>query len=92
MWSTVKTHGWFSYDMKVKAGVENTITITGKGEGGVLSFDLTIDGVTTRHSVSKDGKVAIKHSFVAKPGVDKVTVKIERNSAYMPFIYSVVMN
>ena len=90
--STVKTHGWFSYDMKVKGGEENTITIIGKGEGGVLSIDLTIDGVTTRHSVSKDGKGEIKHSFVAEPGVDKVTVKIERNSAYMPFIYSVVMN
>jgi len=92
VWSTVKTHGWFSYDMKVKGGEENTITIVGKGEGGVLSIDLTIDGVTTKHSVSGSGKQTVQHGFTVKPGVDKVTVKIERNSSHMPFIYSIVIS
>ncbi len=91
MWSTVKAHGWFSYEMKVRPGVENTIVIEGKGQDGNLSIDLTIDGEMTRHSASGEGLVKIAHSFTAKPGVDKVTVRIDRNSSSLPFIYSIVI-
>lgn len=91
MWSVVKAHGWFSYEMKVNPGVENTITVEGKGEGGTLSIDLAIDGDMTRHSASGEGLVKITRTFTPAPGVDKVTVRIDRNSASLPFIYSVMI-
>ena len=89
MWSVVKAHGWFSYKMKANPGVENTVTIRGKGEGGTLSIDLAIDGETTIHKASGEGILAIEHKFV--PTSDTVTVRIDRNSASLPFIYSIMI-
>lgn len=90
MWSTVKTHGWFSYEMKVNPGVENTLTVVGKGQDDTLSIDVSIDGDTTKHSVSGEGKLTIERKFTPAAGVDKVTVRIDRNSASLPFIYSMM--
>ncbi len=89
-WSMLKAHGWFSYDMKVKEGVQNTIIITGRGEDGVFSFDLDIDGEITRHSVSGEGILTVEHRFTPKAGADKVTVKIERCRS-LPFIYTLMI-
>ena len=91
MWSVVKAHGWFSYEMKVKPGVENTVIIEGKGQDGNLSIDLAIDGDMTRHSASGEGLLKISRTFTPEAGKDTVTVRIDRNSAYLPFIYSVVI-
>ena len=91
MWSVVKAHGWFSYEMKVNPGVENTITVEGKGENGTLSVDLDIDGDMTRHSVSGEGILSFSRTFTPKEGVDKVVVRIDRNSASLPFIYSIMI-
>ena len=87
MWSTVKAHGWFSYEMKVKPGVENTLTVTGKGQTGTLSIDVSIDGEMARYAKSGDGLVSIEHKFTPKEGKDTVTVRIDRNSDSLPFIY-----
>lgn len=89
-WSMLKAHGWFSYDMKVKEGTENTIIITGKGEDGVLSFDLDIDGEKTRHSVSGEGILTVEHRFTPKAGTNKVTVRIDRCRS-LPFIYTLMI-
>ena len=91
MWSVVKTHGWFSYEMKVKPGVENILTVTGKGEDGNLNIDIEINGEMKRYSKNGEGLVDIKHRFTPKEGQDVVTVRIDRNSASLPFIYTLVM-
>lgn len=90
-WSVLKTHGWFSYDMKVKPNVENTIVIRGKGSTGTFSIDLTIDGNTTRHSVTGDGILKVSRTFAPNKDVETVTVRIDRNSESLPFIYSVMI-
>ena len=90
-WSVVKAHGWFSYDMKVKPNSENTIVIRGKGHTGALSIDIAIDGDMTRHSVAGDGILEISRTFTPKPDVETVTVRIDRNSESLPFIYSVMI-
>ncbi len=91
MWSVVKAHGWFSYEMKVKPGVENTIIIEGKGEDGNLSIDLAIDKEMTRHSACGEGLVKIRHTFTPGKDQEKVTVRIDRNSSSLPFIYSIMI-
>lgn len=90
MWSVVKAHGWFSYDMKVNPGVENTLTVTGKGQDGTLSIDVAIDGgEVSKYAVSGEGMLKIEHKFT--PATDKVTVRIDRNSASLPFIYTMMI-
>ena len=91
MWSVVKTHGWFFYEMKVKPGAENVLTVTGKGEDGNLSIDIEINGEMKRYQKSGEGLVDIEHHFTPKAGQDIVTVRIDRNSASLPFIYTLVM-
>ena len=91
MWSTVKTHGWFSYEMKVNPGVENTLTVTGKGEKGTLSIDISIDGDLTKHAAEGEGIVSVERTFTPAPGVEKVTVRIDRNSGQLPFIYTLMI-
>lgn len=90
-WSVLKSHGWFSYDMKVKPNAENTIVIRGKGHTGTLSIDVTIDGDMTRHSVTGDGILQVSRIFTPNKDVEKVTVRIDRNSESLPFIYSVMI-
>lgn len=92
MWSVVNTHGWFSYEMKVKPGVENVLTVKGKGEDGTLSIDIEINGEMKRYHKSGEGFVTIVHRFTPMEGQDAVTVRIDRNSASLPFIYTLVMN
>jgi len=90
-WSVVKTYGWFTYEMKVKPGVENVLTVTGKGEDGTFSIDIEINGEMKRYKKSGEGFVDIKHRFTSKEGQDIVTVRIDRNSASLPFIYKMIM-
>lgn len=87
-WSMIKAHGWFSCDMKVRPNEENTLTVRGKGEDGTFSIDITIDGQTTRHVVSGEGILAIQRTFT--PSADAVTIRIDRNSASLPFVYTLM--
>jgi len=45
----------------------------------------------TRHSVSGDGILEISRTFTPKKDSDTVTVRIDRNSSSLPFIYSVMI-
>ena len=92
MWSVVKAHGWFSYEMKVNPEVENVLTVTGKGEDGNLNIDIEINGEMKRYHKSGEGRVDIEHRFTPEEGQDTVTVRIDRNSASLPFIYTLVMD
>jgi len=86
-WSQLKAHGWFSYTLKVKPGVKNLLTVSGKGDGGTLSIDLKIDDDMTRHEISGEGILDITREFVPKS--DTAVVRIDRNSAHLPLIYSI---
>ena len=90
-WSVLKAHGWFSYDVKVNPNVENTITVRGKGHTGTFSIDIDIDGDMTRHSVTGDGILEITRTFTPKKDAEMVTVKIDRNSDSLPFVYTVMV-
>lgn len=90
-WSVLKAHGWFSYDLKVRPNQENTLVVRGKGHNGTFSIDIVVDGDMTRHSVTGDGILEIARAFTPGKDVQTVTVKIERNSESLPFVYSLMM-
>ncbi len=90
-WSVLKAHGWVSYDMKVRPGVENTLVISGKGQDGPFSFNLDVDGQTSR--VLLEGEGFLEHVYKFTPGAEakQVTVRIDRNSDVMPYIHTLKM-
>lgn len=87
-WSVLKAHGWLAYDVAVKGGVPNTLIISGKGQEGNFSFTLDVDGDVTRHAVSGEGILDCVYTFTPDADKTSVRVKIERNSEYMPYIYT----
>lgn len=90
-WSMLNAHGWFSYDMKVRPNAKNALFVRGKGNTGTLSIDITIDGEMTRHCVEGEGILEISRTFTPQENADKVTVRIDRNSKSLPFIYTLMI-
>lgn len=86
-WSTVNTHGWFSYEIKVQKDKENEIEIVAKGSNGQLDMSVEIDGQKTEIRQSADEKTSIKLSYFAK--ADVARIRIDRISGNTPFIYEI---
>lgn len=86
-WSTVNAHGWFSYEIRVKANEENEIVIVAKGSDGYLEMSVDIEGEKTilRKRTTKKEEMTIK--YFAKTSY--VRVRIDRISSYTPFIYEI---
>ena len=86
-WSTVNAHGWFSYEIRVKANEENEIVIVAKGSDGYLEMSVDIEGEKTilRKHTTKKEEMTIK--YFAKTSY--VRVRIDRISSYTPFIYEI---
>jgi hypothetical protein len=89
-WSVLKAHGWFCYDMKVKPNAENTLVVRGKGHTGTFSIDISIDGTVTRHSITGNGILEIARTFTPGKDTETVTVRIDRNSESLPFVYTLM--
>lgn len=86
-WSTVNTHGWFSYEIKVQKDKENEIEIVAKGSNGQIDMSVEIDGQKTEIRQKVDEKTSIKLSYFAKSDVARI--RIDRISANTPFIYEI---
>ena len=86
-WSTVNAHGWFSYEIKVKPNTENEITIIVKGSDGRLDFSVEIAGNKTVVNEKCEGKTEVKICYFAK--AESVRIRIDRISAYTPFVYGI---
>ena len=86
-WSTVNAHGWFSYEINVKPGVDNEIVIVAKGSDGKLDMSVEINGDTKRISRKVEGKTQVKIGYFAKSEVARI--RIDRISANTPFIYEI---
>lgn len=86
--STVNAHGWFSYEVKVKPGIVNTLVITAAGSEGHIDFDMTIG---SHHHEIRDiveGKADYIFTYQAD-AEETLRVRFDRVSGYTPFIYSV---
>ena len=87
-WSTVNSHGWFSYSVKVKPNAENDIEIVADNEDGVLSFKLSMGNVVHTVKETSNGKVVLNFKYQAGDE-SELRVRIDRNSADTPRIYTI---
>ena len=88
-WSTVNAHGWFSYEIKVKQNTENIIEIVAKGTNGRLDLSVEINGEKTIFQEKTGDKVKLKIPYYAKS--EYVRIRIDRISAYTPYVYEILV-
>ena len=87
-WSTVNSHGWFSYNVKVKPNAENDIEIVADNADGEISFKLSMGDVVHNIKETSNGKIILNFKYQAKDE-SELRVRIDRNSGYTPRIYTI---
>jgi len=91
-WSTVNSHGWFSYEIKLVPYEENTIKFTASNPQGRISLIVTIGDKTYKIDEKADGKKEITLGFMENQGNESIRIRFDRNSKYTPYIYNIRVN
>ena len=88
-WSTVNTHGWFSYEISVKKGVENTIKLLlGTHLCKDIDIKVTLDGKEYTFSEKTDGNTK-EVSIPYKADKDVVRIRFDRFTANTPCVHNI---
>ncbi len=87
--SAVNTHGWFSYELRVRPNAENTVTVAASGTDGVTDFKLTVGERQYEVHERGDGKREFSFVYAEDEGRESVRIRIDRISGYTPFIYEI---
>lgn len=84
--STVNTHGWFSYEIRVRPSSANQVIVSAAGNEGHIDFDLTIG--SSRHEIRDLSPHRKDYGFHFHTGnEDTLRIRIDRATSYTPFIY-----
>lgn len=88
-WSTIKAHGWFSYEIKVRPEKENSIILTLGSYTDEINLKVTVGKETFEiHEKSRDKKV-ITIPYKASGDEDRVRIRFDRISGTTPLVYSI---
>ncbi len=86
--SIVNAHGWFSYELKVRPGEENTIIITAGGYDDAMDMKVTVG--CDSQTVHSDGALSdYKFTYNAAEDEKSVRVRIDRISPDAPLVRAV---
>ena len=86
-WSSVNTHGWFSYLVKVKKGEQNTIVLDVGSQDQRLDFNVDINGQSFRISQENNGDKEFSFNFTSLE--DNARIRLDRISEHTPLFYSI---
>ncbi len=86
-WSAINSHGWFSYELKVKPNAENKIIFNLGSATENLSVVINIDGEIYKLQEKIAGRKDYEFSYNAK--TDNVRVRIDRVDRNTPFVFSI---
>ena len=86
-WSAVNTHGWFSYELKVKPNVENKIAITLGTMDENIDIKITLDG--KEHTISEKVDGLKEYEILFTPSTDAVRIRFDRFTADTPCVYKI---
>lgn len=92
-WGRVNTHGWFSYELRVKPGEPIDLLLRAGSYTDTLALRLTVDGEERELRVPAPAGRLCDYVFrFANPGTrDRVRVRIDRVSADTPFVSRIVI-
>ncbi len=88
-WSRVNAHGWFSYEVKVKAGEVNRLTFELGGETDTVSLKISMGDTVSTVFEKCDGKLLHTVEYRAAENEDTLRVRIDRMTAHTPYIFSI---
>lgn len=86
-WSAINAHGWFSYELTVVPGKENKILLAMESPEGIVSCRVQIGDDAHEIYCEKAGEQVFE--FTCVPESDSVRIRIDRNSPYVPYVYSI---
>ena len=86
-WCSVNAHGWFSYEVAVKANVTNTIRVLMGSSGEQLDVAVDIGG--QKHTIHEqiDGTKEYCFDYEKTEGKDTVRIRFDKISGYTPCIF-----
>jgi len=87
-WSAINAHGWFSYDLAVRPGCENTVLIKLGSYTDKLDVKITIGNEVTELHEAIEGKKEFTFSY--KAGKERtVRIRFDKISGNTPIVYTV---
>ena len=91
-WCTVNGHGWFSYLLQVKPGVENKIRIYCGSNTSDLDVQVTIGNeIKEIHESCEEDKV-IEIVYTPLLNEEKVRIRFDKIAGNTPYIYLLEVN
>lgn len=90
-WSSVNSHGWFSYLIKIKPNSENKIKIIMENSDGEIDCYITIgdEKYTIHEKTTSKKEITLK--YFESHGDNYVRIRFDRNSRYVPFVYRIIV-
>ena len=87
-WSRINSHGWFSYELKVKPNTENELVFNFASSTDTLRAYVNIDGEIYEINEKIEGRRDFAFKYSAKDS-DKVRVRIDRIDANTPYLFTI---
>lgn len=85
-WSTIKAHGWFSYEIKVRPNTRNTIEVVFGSYTDTLDVKVTLGNASTEIHESIGGRTVCTFGYVAG-SESAARIRFEKISGNTPKVY-----
>ena len=87
-WSRIKSHGWFSYELKLKKNAENELVFNFGSSTDTLHAYLNIGGELHEINEKIDGRRDFVFKYFASD-CDSVRVRVDRVDANTPYLFTI---
>ncbi len=87
-WSTIKAHGWFSYEIKVRPNTKNTVEVVLGSYTDTLDIKITLGDAVYELSEKINGAKAFNFEYTAGDE-EAIRIKFDKISGHTPKIYTV---
>lgn len=91
-WSTITAHGWFSYEINLRPGTKNTVSIVAGSSTGTIKAKVTIGSKEYVIDQPCAGKHTLNLTYTAAPSETAVRMRVEKISENMPLVYEIMVH
>ncbi len=88
-WCSINAHGWFSYEVAVKPGEENTFIIEAEGFNGEMDALVTIGTKEYEIHEKTEGKKEIRFTYAAAADEKAARIRVDKLSGNTPCVYAI---